>query len=101
MQLDQAKVETLRLLYFRLGYCGSNEEVKALTLVAIVAAESLFNLFIVFSRLSCSRFYQVFFCFFCGNKNKKPLPDFRTGEVEQMLQFFLLKTSIVNGVINT
>ena len=42
-QIDQAKVETLRLLYFRLGYCGSDEEVKALTLVAIGAAESLFN----------------------------------------------------------
>jgi hypothetical protein len=40
MQLDQAKVETLRLLYFRLGYCGSDEEVKVLTSVAIGAAES-------------------------------------------------------------
>ena len=48
MQLDQAKVETLRLLHFRLSYCGSDEEVKALTLVAIGAAESLFNLYFVF-----------------------------------------------------
>ena len=48
MQLDQAKVETLRLLHFRLGYCGSDEEVKALTLLAVGAAESLFNLYFVF-----------------------------------------------------
>ena len=40
MQLDQAKVETLHLLYFRLGYCGSDKEVKVLTSVAIGAAES-------------------------------------------------------------
>ena len=58
-QIDQAKVETLRLLHFRLGYCGSDEEVKALTSVAIGAAESLFNLFIVFLGLSCFRFSQV------------------------------------------
>ena len=45
MQLDQAKVETPRLLYFRLDYCGSDEEVKALTLVAIGAAESFFVYF--------------------------------------------------------
>ena len=59
MQLDQAKVETLRLLYFRLGYCGSDEEVKVLPSVAIGAAGSLFNFLIVFSRLSCIRFSQV------------------------------------------
>ena len=45
MQLNQTKVETLRLLYFRLGYCGSGEEVKALTSVAICAAESFWLLF--------------------------------------------------------
>ena len=44
-QIDQAKVETLRLLHFRLGYCGSDEEVKALTSVAIGAAESFWQLF--------------------------------------------------------
>jgi len=45
-QIDQAKVETLGLLYFRLGYCGSDEEIKALTLVAIGAAGSfLFTFF--------------------------------------------------------
>ena len=42
---DQAKVETFRLLHFRLGYCGSDEEVLALTLVAIGAAESFCLLF--------------------------------------------------------
>ena len=42
-QIYQAKVETLRLLYFRLGYCGNDEEILALTSVAIGAAESLFN----------------------------------------------------------
>ena len=62
-QIDQAKVETLRLLYFRLGYCGIDEEVKAITLVAIGAAGSLFNLFIVFLRPSCFRFSQVLFTF--------------------------------------
>ena len=50
MHLDQAKVETLRLPYFRLGpdsYRDDNDkEVKALTLIAI-AAGSLFNLIIV------------------------------------------------------
>ena len=45
MQLNQTKVETLRLPYFRLGYCGSDEEVKALTSVAIGAAESFWLLF--------------------------------------------------------
>ena len=45
MHLNQAKVETLRLPYFRLGYCGSVEEVKALTLVAIGAAGSFWELF--------------------------------------------------------
>ena len=44
-QVNQAKVETLRLLYFRLGYCGNDEEVKALTLVAIGAAGSFWELF--------------------------------------------------------
>ena len=44
-QINQAKVETLRLLYFRLGYCGNDEEVKALTLVAIGAAGSFWVLF--------------------------------------------------------
>jgi len=44
-QLDQAKVETLRLLYFRLGYCVSDEEILALTSVAIGAAESFWQLF--------------------------------------------------------
>ena len=39
-EVDQAKVETLRLLQIRLGYCGDDEELKALTLVAIGAAES-------------------------------------------------------------
>jgi len=34
-----------RLLYFRLGYCGSDKEVKALTSVAIGAAESFWVLF--------------------------------------------------------
>ena len=52
MQLDQAKVETLRLLYFRLGYCGSDEEVKLLTSVAIGAAESFWVLFSEKSALS-------------------------------------------------
>ena len=52
MQLDQAKVETLRLLYFRLGYCGSDEEVEALTLVAIGAAGSFWELFSEKSALS-------------------------------------------------
>jgi hypothetical protein len=52
MQPDQAKVETLRLLYFRLGYCGSDEEAKALTLVAIGAAESFWELFSEKSALS-------------------------------------------------
>ena len=56
MQLDQAKVETLRLLYFRLGYCGSDEEVKAPTLLAIGAAASFF----------------VYF--FCGKKSKSHCP---------------------------
>ena len=42
-QINQAKVETLRLPYFRLGYCGSDEEIKALTSVAIDEAGSLFN----------------------------------------------------------
>ena len=46
MQLDQAKVETLRLLYFRLGYCGSDEEVKAPTLLAIGAEESFLFTFL-------------------------------------------------------
>ena len=46
MQLDQAKVETLRLLHFRLGYCGSDEEVKALTLIAVGAAESFLFTFL-------------------------------------------------------
>ena len=45
IQLDLAKVETLRLLFFRLGYCGCDEEVKALTLIAIGAAESFWVLF--------------------------------------------------------
>ena len=36
----RAKLETFRLLYFRLGYCGSDEEVKALKIEAIGAAES-------------------------------------------------------------
>jgi hypothetical protein len=40
IQLDQAKVETFINLYFRLGYCGNDEEVKALTSVAIGAAGS-------------------------------------------------------------
>ena len=34
-QIDQAKVEKFRLLNFRLGYCGSDEEVKALDLITI------------------------------------------------------------------
>jgi hypothetical protein len=46
MQLDQAKVETLRLSYFRLGYCGIDEEVEALTLKAIGAAESFLFTFL-------------------------------------------------------
>ena len=73
-QIDQAKVETLRLLYFRLGYCGSDEEVKAQTLIAIGAAESLFNLFIVFLMPSCFRFSQVFVYFFFGKKSKSHCP---------------------------
>ena len=52
MQLDQAKVETLRLLYFRLGYCGSDEAVKVLTSVAIGAAGSFWVLFSEKSALS-------------------------------------------------
>ena len=44
-QIDQAKAETLRVLYFRLGYCGIDEEVKALTLVAIGAAGSFLGTF--------------------------------------------------------
>ena len=51
-QLDQAKVENLRLLYFRLGYCGSDEEVKTLTLKAIGAAGSFWALFSEKSALS-------------------------------------------------
>ena len=39
-------------LYFRLGYCGSDEEVKALTLVAIGAAERFCELFSEKSSLS-------------------------------------------------
>jgi hypothetical protein len=42
----QAKVEALRLLHFRLGYCGNEEEDKALTLVAIGAAESFLFTFL-------------------------------------------------------
>ena len=45
MQLNQTKVETLRLPYFRLGYCGSDEEVKALTSLAIGVAESFVYFF--------------------------------------------------------
>ena len=45
-QINQAKAETLRLIYFRLGYCGSDEEVKALTLIVIVAAESFLFTFL-------------------------------------------------------
>ena len=45
-QIDQAKVETLRLPCFRLGYCGNDEEVKALTSVAIGAAESFLFTFL-------------------------------------------------------
>ena len=51
-QIDQAQVETLRLLYFRLGYCGRDEEVKALTSVTIGAAESFWVLFSEKSALS-------------------------------------------------
>jgi hypothetical protein len=40
------------LLHFRLGYCGSDEEVKALTLVAIGAAGSFWVLFSEKSTLS-------------------------------------------------
>ena len=39
-EIDQEKVETLRLLQIRLGYCGGDEELKALTLVAIGAVGS-------------------------------------------------------------
>ena len=42
-QVNLAKVEIPIYRYFRLGYCGGDEEIKALTLVAIGAAESLFN----------------------------------------------------------
>ena len=63
-QIDQAKVETLRLLYFRLGYCGIDEEVKALTLVSIGAAGSLFNLFIVFFKAFMRSFLSSFVYFF-------------------------------------
>ena len=44
-QIDQAEVKTLRLLHFLLGYFGNDEEVKALTLVAIGEAESFWLLF--------------------------------------------------------
>jgi hypothetical protein len=40
----QAKVETFRLLYFRLGYCGRDEEVKALTIIAIGSAGEFIQL---------------------------------------------------------
>ena len=43
---DQAKAQPLRLLHFRLGYCGSDKEVLALTLVAIGAAESFLFTFL-------------------------------------------------------
>ena len=48
----QVKVEPPRLPYFRLGYCGNDEEVKALTLEAIGAAESFWLLFSEKSDLS-------------------------------------------------
>ena len=52
IEIDQAKVENLRLLNFRLGYCGSDEEVKALTLVARGAEGSFWVLFSEKSALS-------------------------------------------------
>jgi hypothetical protein len=54
VHLNQAKVETHRLPYFRLGYCGSVEEVIALTSVAIGAAGSfLFTFFRKKSKSHC------------------------------------------------
>ena len=60
-EVDQAKVETLRLLQIRLGYCGDDEELKALTLVAIGAAGSFF----------------VYF--FCG-KNMRNMLEYQKGK---------------------
>ena len=47
-----AEALTLYTVKFRLGYCGTDEEVKALTLVAIGAAESFWVLFSEKSALS-------------------------------------------------
>ena len=43
--LNQAKVETLVTDKFALGWCGKDEEVKALTLKASGAGESFFYFF--------------------------------------------------------
>ena len=97
----QAKVETPRLIHFRLGYSGNEEEVKALTLVAIGAAparvntpsdgESLFNLFIVFYGFHA--FVSLKFCLlFCGKKVKAHARlEGRKGCAKR--QIILLKTS--------
>ena len=51
-QIDQAKVEKFRLLHFQLGYCGSDEEVKALDLirigVSITLSGGVYSIYLLF-----------------------------------------------------